>query len=201
MNVREALDVSHLPTEEFGHKDTLYWGIMGLFLIEGMALGLLVASYFYLRMRYTEWPPKDAGLPDFTWAIPNLILMIAVCYPMRRIEKEAPEQSPKWFARMLAICFVLIAVCFVLRLLEFGSLGTTYYESSYGSITWAMLFMHAIHLFTSLGEAAMLSVYCATHSLDRKHRADLQMNSVYWYFVAALGIVTFAVVWLAGRVL
>ena len=151
MNVREALDVSHLPTEEYGHKDTLHWGIMGLFLIEGMAFALLLASYFYLRMRYTDWPPRDAGLPDFTWAIPNLILIIATCYPMRRIEKEAPERSPMWLARMLGICAGMIGASCVLRVMEFGSLNTDYFESSYGSITWALLFMHAIHLFTSAG--------------------------------------------------
>lgn len=201
MNVREALDVSHLPTEEYGHKDTLYWGIMGLFLIEGMAFALLVASYFYLRMRYTDWPPRDAYLPDFTWAIPNVILMIATCYPMRRIEKGAAERSPAWLARMLGICAGMIGASCVLRIMEFATLNTDYFESSYGSIVWALLFMHAMHLFTSVGEAAMLSVYCATHSLDRKHRADVQVNSVYWYFVVALGLVNFAVVWLAGRVL
>jgi heme/copper-type cytochrome/quinol oxidase subunit 3 len=201
MNVREALDVSHLPVEEFGHRDTLYWGVMGLYLMEGMGFALLVATYFYLRMRYTQWPPADAGPPDLTWAIPNVLLMLATCYPMRRIDNEAPERSPMWLARMMAICALMIGGSCVLRLLEFRSLHVDYFESSYGSIVWALLFMHGMHLLTALGEAAMLAVYSATHSLDRKHRADLEVNAVYWYFVAALGVVNFATVWLAGRVL
>jgi heme/copper-type cytochrome/quinol oxidase subunit 3 len=201
MNVREALDVSQLPVEEYGHKDTLYWGMLGLFLMEGMNFALLVATYFYLRMRYTQWPPNDAGLPDFTYALPNVLLMVAICYPMRRIDNEAPDRSPQWLARMLAVCACLVALCVLLRLLEFRSLHTDYHESSYGSVVWALLFLHGMHLLTQLGETAMLSVYCATHNLDRKHRADVEVNAMYWYFVAALGLVNFATVWLAGRVL
>jgi heme/copper-type cytochrome/quinol oxidase subunit 3 len=201
MNVRDALDVSQLPVEEYGHKDTLYWGMLGLFLMEGMNFALLVAAYFHLRMRHTQWPPGDAGLPDFTYALPNVLLMLAVCYPMRRIDNEAPDRPRIWLAKMLAVCAFLIAVCCVLRILEFGSLQTDYFESSYGSVVWALLFLHGMHLLTQLGEASLLAVYCATHSLDRKHRADVEVNAMYWYFVAALGVVNFATIWLAGRVL
>ena len=89
----------------------------------------------------------------------------------------------------------------MLRLFEFASLNCVWYEHSYASITWALLFMHALHLFTTCGETAMLSVYCLTKPLDRKHRADIQVNSVYWYFVLISWFVVFAIVWLAGRVL
>jgi cytochrome c oxidase subunit III len=166
-----------------------------------MNFALLVATYFYLRMRFTQWPPNDAGLPDFTYALPNVLLMLAICYPMRRIDNEAPDRSPKWLSGMMGLCACLIAVSIVLRILEFRSVHTDYFESSYGSIVWALLFLHGMHLLTSFGEAAMLAVYCATHILDRKHRADLQVNAYYWYYVAALGVVNFATVWLAARVL
>lgn len=201
MHVREALDVSHLPTEEYGHRDTLWWGIMGLILAESCSFALMIASYFFFRMRYTEWPPADAGLPLFNFAVPNLILMVAICYPMRRIEKEAPHRDKGWLVRMLAFTAVLMLVSFVLRLFEFQTLHTNWNEHSYGSITWAMLFMHAILLFGSAGETAMLAVYARLNELDRKHRADLQTNSVYWYFTAAVWLAVFCVIWLAGRVL
>jgi heme/copper-type cytochrome/quinol oxidase subunit 3 len=46
-----------------------------------------------------------------------------------------------------------------------------------------------------------LGVYCATKELDRKHRADLQVNSLYWYFVVVSWIVVFSVIYLVGRLL
>jgi cytochrome c oxidase subunit III len=201
MRVREALDISHLPNEEYGHRDTLWWGVMGLILSESTSFALLIASYFFLRMRYTQWPPSDADLPWFTFTLPNLLLMIATCYPMRRIEKEAPSRDKMWLAKMLALSAGLMAVSCVLRVFEFQGLQTDYNEHSYGSITWALVFMHAILLFFPAGESAMLSVYCALNQLDRKHRADLQTNSVYWYFTVIVWIAVFCVVWLASRVL
>jgi cytochrome c oxidase subunit 3 len=201
MNVRPALDVSHVETEEFGSGDTLWWGIVCLFVIEGTAFGLLIASYFFYRMRYTEWPPADAGLPWWNFSVANLILILAICYPMRRIEREAPTADRMWLAKMLALAGALILASFVLRIFEFQTLQTDWNEHSYGSITWALLFMHAIHLATSAVECGMLSVYSATKNLDRKHRADIQVNSVYWYFVAISWVVVFCVVYLAARVL
>ena len=201
MHVCEALDVSHLPTEEYGYRDTLWWGVMGLILSESTSFALLIASYFFYRMRYSQWPPADAPLPGFMFAAPNLILIVAICYPMWLIAKGAPDKSKSWLAKMLAFSALLTAVTCVLRIYEFQSIGTNWNEHSYGSITWALLFLHAILLFFSAGESTMLAVYCATNELDRKHRADIQTNSLYWYFTAIVWVVVFCVIWLAGRVL
>jgi cytochrome c oxidase subunit 3 len=201
MQVKPVMDVAHLELEAYGKKDTLWWAIMGLIIAEGLGFALLIASYFYLRMRYTQWPPADAGLPWFNFSVANLLVILVTTYPMWRIHKEAPERSRFWLAGMLGISAGLMAISCVLRIFEFQTLQTGWMEHSYGSITWALLFMHAIHLFTSLGEAIMLGTYCATSELDRKHRADLQVNSVYWYFVVISWVVVFAVIYLAGRVL
>src|SRR4051794_38447766 len=119
MNVRPALDISQLEVEEFGIKDTLWWGTMALIVAEGTSFALLLVSYFYYRMRYTQWPPADAGVPWFNFSIPNLILMLAICYPMWRISREAPERDPKWLSRMLAFSAVLMLGAVVLRYFEF----------------------------------------------------------------------------------
>ena len=201
MNVKPSLDVSHLDTEEFGRRDTLWWGNMGLIMAESTSIGLLIASYFFYRMRYTEWPPSDAGLPWWNFSVANLILMLVITYPMRRIEKEAPHADKQWLARMLGLCSLLMIGSFVLRILEFQTLQTDWSEHSYGSITWALLFLHAIEIFLAAGETGMLAVYSAAKPLDRKHRADLQVNSVFWYFVLISWLVIFAVVYVAARVL
>jgi heme/copper-type cytochrome/quinol oxidase subunit 3 len=201
MNVTPAIDVAHLPLDNYGKKDPLWWGVMGLIIVESMGFALLIALYFYLRMRYAEWPPANVGLPRLDYPTGNLFLIIAVTCPMWLIQREAAERSRFWLAGMLGISAVMLAGTCVLRIIEFQMLGTDWQTYSYGSITWALLFMHAIHLFTSLGEAIMLGVYALTSELDRKHRADLQINSVYWYFVVISWIVVYAVLYLVPRVL
>jgi cytochrome c oxidase subunit III len=201
MNVTPVMDVSHLELEEFGRADTLWWGVMGLIVIEGTAFALLIASYFFYRMRYTEWPPSDAGLPRWDFTIANLILMLLITYPMRKISQRAPTADRLWLSKMLGVSAVLILVSTVLRYFEFRTLQTDWNEHSYGSVVWALVFMHAFHLATTAGETGMLAVYAAVKNLDRKHRADIQVNTLYWYFVVVSWIVIFSVVYLAARVL
>ena len=44
-------DVSALPDTAFGHRSLMWWGTMGLMVIEGTVFGLAIAMYFYLRLR------------------------------------------------------------------------------------------------------------------------------------------------------
>ena len=201
MNVRPMIDVSGLEVEAFGSRDTLWWGNMGLIIVESTSFALLIASYFFYRMRYTQWPPDDAGVPWLTFGLPNLILMLAICYPVRQIAKRAPTASQSFLSRMLAFSAALIAGSVVLRVFEFETLHTDYFEHSYGSITWALLFMHGIELAFAMGEAAVLAFYSATEELDRKHRADLQTFSAFWYFLVITWLAIFSVIYLGGRLL
>lgn len=201
MNVRPAIDVSRLEIEEFGSRDTLWWGNTGLIVVESISFALLIASYFFYRMRYTQWPPDDAGVPWFTYGLPNLILIVAICFPLSRVNKNAPTASQPWLTKMLAVSAVLMTGAAVLRVFEFQTLHTSHSEHSYGSVTWALLFLHGIELGFGLGETALLAVYSATRELDRKHRADIQTVSIFWNFVAVTWAVIFAVVYLGGRML
>ena len=130
---------------------------MALIIAEGTSFALLIVSYFYYRMRYTQWPPADAGVPWFNFSVPNLLLMVAICYPMWRISREAPHREHKWLAGMLGVTAVLILGTIVLRYFEFCTLQTDWIEHSYGPITWALLFFHAIELMFACGETAMLA--------------------------------------------
>ena len=44
-----ALDVRHLPSFGFGQRSLMWWGTMGLMLIEGTVFALAIVMYFYLR--------------------------------------------------------------------------------------------------------------------------------------------------------
>ena len=60
---RPVLDVSRLPTVGFGSHSITWWGIMGMMAIEGTVFVLMIASYFYLHSRSSEWPPHRSP-PD-----------------------------------------------------------------------------------------------------------------------------------------
>ena len=53
-----VLDVSKLPSVQFGTKSLTWCGIIGMMAIEGMFFVLTIASYFYLHSRSVEWTPS-----------------------------------------------------------------------------------------------------------------------------------------------
>jgi cytochrome c oxidase subunit III len=195
------IDAAALPAGAYGSRSPAWWGVMGLIIIEAVFFALLIACYFFFRMRYVEWPPPDAGPPSMLLPIVGVAIMLVTCYPLWRIEREAPTQSKAWLTRMLLLSAVLMAVSTWIRYYEFGSLHTGPWVHSYGSITWALLFAHGIELLLSTGETLLLAYYCATEELDMKHRADLELNSIFYYFVVASWVVIAGVLLLGGRLL
>src|SRR5207248_1070724 len=51
------LDVSDLPESGWDSNDPVWWGNLLAILIETTTIALLIASYFYLRRNFDEWPP------------------------------------------------------------------------------------------------------------------------------------------------
>lgn len=199
MNTSASWDASRLPLDAFGSKGTMWWGLMGLIIIESVFFGLLVVSYFYFRIRYVDWPP--APLPDIALPTANLILILVTCVPFWLIERAAPDRDRRWLAGMLGLATILVAGAVILRVFEFHSLHTGYQRDSYGSITWALLFVHGLELLFTCGETALLAFYSATKDLDAKHRSDIQLNSVFYYFLAIVWILLFAVIQAGGHLL
>jgi heme/copper-type cytochrome/quinol oxidase subunit 3 len=201
-NTRVVLDVSNLPDGAVGARAPLWWGILGLLSVEGAVFALGIASYFYLRMRYTSWPPTDAGPPDLTMPLINLAVILASWVPQNIVNKLALRDPDKRrIEKNLIIATVLGFAACVLRIWDFRALNCDWTEHSYGSIVWALVFLHTIHLFTSTIETALMATYVSRAELDPKHRLDLNVNSVYWGFVVISWVILFAVIWGAGRAL
>jgi cytochrome c oxidase subunit III len=202
MNTRAALDVSTLQISAPGARAPLWWGVIGLLCVEGAVFALGIASYFYLRMRYTSWPPTDAGPPDLTMPLINLAVIVASWFPWNAVNKMALRDPNKGrIERQLIYAAVLGVGACVLRFWDFRALNCDWTEHSYGSIVWALVFLHSMHLVTSTIETVLLAVYVSETEMDNKHRLDLNVNAVYWGFVVVSWLILFAIIWGAGRAL
>src|SRR5881392_1723781 len=51
MSDTRTIDVSRLAPSAFGTRSLMWWGTMGLVLIEAMAFALTIGAYFYLVTR------------------------------------------------------------------------------------------------------------------------------------------------------
>src|SRR5712671_5737555 len=90
VNVRPKLDVSQLPNIVFGRRSVMSWGMFGMMMIEGMAFGIVLATYFYLRTRNSDWPPGTYP-PSLTYGTVNTIILLLSLLPNLWVSKIANE--------------------------------------------------------------------------------------------------------------
>ena len=62
LNSRPILDVSTLPELTFGSGDPMWWGALGIMVIEGATFAVIVATYFYYAWSWTSGPDLRSKL-------------------------------------------------------------------------------------------------------------------------------------------
>lgn len=200
MRPRPRIDVSSLPTLAFGPRAPLWWGVASMLAIETTMFALLIATYFYLRGNESLWPPS--GDPPVGPASAGLFLMLLSVPPMVMTHRESGRGRRLKVMRfwlIVSMAIGLLALGF--RIAEFGELPFRWDHHAYGSIVWTLLGMHGIHLLVSSGENLLFTALLFKGPVEEKHLLDLRLNAMYWYFVVAWGIVTYALIYLDPGVL
>ena len=193
-----TLDVSHLAPGAFGHRSILWWGTMGIVVIEGTMFGLMFGVYFYLRMRNSTWP-ANVPPPDLKWGTLNLLLLFASAVP-NELAKRAAERIDLSKVRLwLVVCLAFGVVFNVIRALEFTTLNVRWDTNAYGSVVWMLLALHTTHILTDVLDTGVLTVLMLTGPIEEKRFVDVSENSVYWYFVVFTWVPVYAVLYIAPR--
>lgn len=195
---RPTIDVSGLPTFGFGPRDALWWGVVGLIAIESTVFALAAVTYFYLRGGEVEWPPPGAAMP-YGWGIANLVVLIASVYPMHRANREALNAALRPMRAWLFAATVLGFASLFLRAFELSGMTFRYNHHAYGSIVWTIFGLHTLHLLTSCAENLLFLVLLYRGPVEDKHRLDLRLNGLYWFFVVASWVPLFAILYGDGR--
>jgi heme/copper-type cytochrome/quinol oxidase subunit 3 len=192
------LDVSTLPTFAFGHRSPMWWGTMGLMLIEGTVFALAIMAYFYLRSHATAWPMTRFP-PELIWGNVNTAIMLISMVP-NHFAKQAAERLDLQKVRLWMVVCLLISFLFMgVRVLEFGALNTRWDSDAYGSAVWMLMGLHTTHLVTDAYDSAVLTVLTFTGPMEGKRYVDVSENAAYWYFVVLSWIPIYLVVYWGAR--
>ena len=198
MREQRKLDVSRLAPAAFGHRSILWWGTMGIVLIEGTMFALVIGSYFYLRSRSDTWPP-NLPPPDLRWGTINTILLLASGIP-NELSKRAAEHVDLARVRLwLVVCMVMGIGFNVVRGFEFATLNCLWNTNAYGSVVWFLLGLHTVHIATDVVDTGVLTVLMFTGPVEEKRFVDVAENAVYWYFVVLAWIPIYGVIYWAPR--
>jgi cytochrome c oxidase subunit III len=185
---RPVLDVSRLPSVAFGQRNTTWLANIFYMMIEGTMFALVLASYFYLRTRSTNWPP-DQNSPALTYGIVNSILFLISIVPARIAQSAAPIANRSKIRLGLILLSVFGLVTMAVRVFEFATLNCRWSDNAYASAVWALLGMHSGHLITEWIETVTILGVSFTDKFEGTRLADAAINSDYWYFVVASGLI------------
>lgn len=193
-----ALDVRELPSSGFSHRSLMWWGTVGLIVIESTAFALTIAVYFYLRSQNEQWPLHGPP-PELIWGTLNTLLLLASVWPNHWTKRMAEKQDLQRVRIGLLICLAFGFAFLVVRALEFGTLNTRWDADAYGSVVWLLLGLHTVHVATDVFDTAVLTVLMFTGPLEGKRYVDVSENALYWYFVVYSWLPIYAVLYWAPR--
>jgi heme/copper-type cytochrome/quinol oxidase subunit 3 len=207
-NARDVIDVSLLPSEAIDYRSPIWWGNALLLCIETSMFMILIASYLYFRRNFDAWPPPKVDqvppnfhpLPLLPLATVNLFVLLLSLFPMAVAAHGCVKMNQRTVKIATTISFLLAVTAIVLRFFEFGSLQFRWDNNAYGSITWAILGVHLMHLIIMCVEDGLMTVYVWIKGLDDKHARDIRVTAIYWYWVVAMWVLLYWLVWWYPRV-
>jgi cytochrome c oxidase subunit III len=196
-----TLDVSMLAPGGFGHRSLMWWGTLGLVLIEGTMFALAIGTYFYLRERNTYWPPQNIAPPDLLWGTLNLLVLLASAVPNELAKKAAERIDLRVVRLWLVVCLAFGLAFNAIRVFEFLHLNVTFSNDAYGSIVWMLLGLHTVHIATDVADTAVLTALMFIGPVEEKRFVDVEENAVYWYFVVFTWLPIYGVIYWAPRII
>ena len=193
---QRVLDVSALEEGTHDSRSLLWWGNLGMLAIEGSMFMMVLAAYLYLKTANLDWPPSTVPKPELVLPTLNLIILLLTLIPAV-ISDRAAYRSDKRTALVAQTVCVFAGVAFmIIRALNMAHLGYKWSDHAYGSVVWTIFGLHSLHMVAVTLETSLLLVYALFRPLVKKHLLDLRCTAVYWYFVVAMWLPFYFVIYI-----
>lgn len=196
---RVVFDVSELPRFQKGHEAPLWWGIVGLVVLEASVVASFIASYLYFRVTHAQWPPSGVPLPDLLWPSVSLVLLLASCVTMWGAGRALAKDRVPLFVILILSSLALASWVLVLRWQQFQSFEFRWDAHPYGSLVWTLTGFHFLHVVSAVIGTAVVAVLGFTGFFNSKRQLAVVVDSLYWYFVALVWVPLYLVLYWVPR--
>jgi heme/copper-type cytochrome/quinol oxidase subunit 3 len=169
---------------------------MLLFVIsEAMFFMGFLAVYFTAYAAANVWPPKAIPIPSIglpTAAVIVLILSVATMMQAKRSGQDN-GRVVLWTA-----CTLVLAVAFAVLLgLSYRGLGFHTDTDIYGSLFWILSIVAIAHVIGGVVFFVLILIQARAGELQLR-QDPLRAAAIYWNFVAVVGVLLYAIFYLAN---
>lgn len=196
--IRE-IDVSSLPTDPVGVRNVVWWGQALMMIIEGTLFALIVASYFYVRIGFENWPTPNEKRPDLFLPTLGLFILIISLAPMEWATKSAEHHKRSgvfWGTLLNLACVAAFLVC---RWIELVRLDFKWNTDIYGSFVWCILGLHTMHAIADGAQTLVMFAILLSKKAGEKQIVGFRADGQYWWFVVVIWIPLYFVIYVHPR--
>lgn len=197
----KTLDVSELRPYEISSQSPLWWGQLCIAIIEGTMFSILIAAFLYTRLRVDVWPPPGDQYPHLLLPTLSLIALILSALPAYWASKAAKRNDRVGMIINMFLNLVLAAICFALRVVEWHSLNFNWQTDIHGSYVWAFLGLHSADFIGDAVYTLVLLVIVVIGRYGERERLGVHVDTVVWYFIVAIWIPIYLVIYWGPHVL
>lgn len=195
-----------IPLRPNGSRAVSRWGMVLTIITLATALATLVFSYFYLRLKPPQWPPSGIPLPDPILPGVAIVLLLLSVIPMWLAARGVRRDEAQPLQPGLLAAVVLGLIYIGIHLYSYAGLGFNYQSQAFGSI-FAVL--AAFQLLTTFAGIVMSGVTLFWLVRGGRHpdenRASRQHSvidiALFWYYIAAAGVVTYLLLYIVPHVI
>jgi len=199
MTAQRTLDVSYLPDYAISDQAPLWWGQLLLTFIEGTMFAILIAMYFYYRLRLDIWPPPGTQLPHLALPTIALVLLFISCLGSYRASEAAKSDNRPGMIVWLIFNLVFGVAAMVVRAFSWASLNFTQAADIHGSLVWTILALHSLDAAADLLFTVVLIIVLLLGHNSPRQRLGVHVDSIVWYFIVLIWAPLYVVVYWGPR--
>jgi cytochrome c oxidase subunit 3 len=165
---------------------------------ETMLFAGLIGAYLVFRLAARDWPPPSQPRLPLGVTTVNTIVLLASLVPMTRALRTARRLDRRGLARAVALTALLGSLFLAVQGAEWVRLlrhGLTPASGTYGATFYVLIGCHGVHVLAAVTWLAAVALLARRGAFTPLRHAGLEMCALYWYFVCALWVVLFPLVY------
>jgi len=163
---------------------------------ETVLFGTLVMSYLFLRSNGSDLHFSHPNPFDLMIAGLNTLILLTSAVFARNGWKAIAQNQVGQLKRNLVLALTLGAVFVAGQIFEFNHSGMKVDDSSFGGVFFALISFHALHVLVGMALLTLNFVRARIGDFNARRHIAITVGTWFWYYVAAVWIALFAVLYL-----